>query len=89
MTEAKETGIMLSLHLKATMMKVSDPIMFGHAVTVYFKDVFAKHADLFKDLGVDERNGLGDVYAKIANLPLIKKQQSKQIFKRFTQHVLA
>lgn len=69
MTNAKENNIMLSLHLKATMMKVSDPIMFGHAVTVYFKDVFAKHADLFKELGVDERNGLGDVYAKIANLP--------------------
>ena len=73
MTEAKENNIMLSLHLKATMMKVSDPIMFGHAVTVYFKDVFAKHADLFKELGVDERNGLGDVYAKIANLPADQK----------------
>ncbi len=73
MTEAKENNIMLSLHLKATMMKVSDPIMFGHAVTVYFKDVFAKHADLFKELGVDERNGLGDVYAKIANLPAEQK----------------
>ncbi|TEW53746.1 NADP-dependent isocitrate dehydrogenase [Psychromonas sp. RZ22] len=73
MTEAKENNIMLSLHLKATMMKVSDPIMFGHAVTVYFKDVFAKHADLFKELGVDERNGLGDVYAKIASLPADQK----------------
>ena len=73
MTEAKENNIMLSLHLKATMMKVSDPIMFGHAVTVYFKDVFAKHADLFKELGVDERNGLGDVYAKIASLPAEQK----------------
>ncbi|WP_413692695.1 NADP-dependent isocitrate dehydrogenase [Psychromonas sp. KJ10-2] len=73
MTAAKEDNIMLSLHLKATMMKVSDPIMFGHAVTVYFKDVFAKHADLFKELGVDERNGLGDVYAKIATLPADQK----------------
>ena len=73
MTEAKENNIMLSLHLKATMMKVSDPIMFGHAVTVYFKDVFAKYADLFKQIGVDERNGLGDVYAKIANLPAAQK----------------
>ena len=75
MTEAKENNIMLSLHLKATMMKVSDPIMFGHAVTVYFKDVFAKHADLFKELGVDERNGLGDVYAKIANIDAAKKAE--------------
>jgi isocitrate dehydrogenase len=75
MTEAKENNIMLSLHLKATMMKVSDPIMFGHAVTVYFKDVFAKHADLFKEIGVDERNGLGDVYAKIANIDAAKKAE--------------
>jgi len=75
MTDAKENNIMLSLHLKATMMKVSDPIMFGHAVTVYFKDVFTKHADLFKELGVDERNGLGDVYAKIANIDAAKKAE--------------
>lgn len=73
MADAKEKGLMLSLHLKATMMKVSDPIMFGHAVTVYFKDVFEKYADLFKELGVDERNGLGDVYAKIASLPSDQK----------------
>lgn len=65
MTKAKESGIMLSLHLKATMMKVSDPIMFGHAVKVYFKDVFAKHAALFAELGVNANNGLGDVYDKI------------------------
>jgi len=75
MTDAFDNNIMLSLHLKATMMKVSDPIMFGHAVTVYFKDVFAKHADLFAELGVDERNGLGDVYAKIATLPEAKKAE--------------
>ncbi|MCP5078337.1 MAG: NADP-dependent isocitrate dehydrogenase, partial [Psychromonas sp.] len=61
--------------LKATMMKVSDPIMFGHAVTVYYKDVFAKHAELFKEIGVDERNGLGDVYAKIENIDAAKKAQ--------------
>ncbi|GAB3294451.1 NADP-dependent isocitrate dehydrogenase [Pseudidiomarina andamanensis] len=66
---AKEQGVLLSLHLKATMMKVSDPIMFGHAVKVYFADVFAKHADLFKELGVDATNGFGDVLAKIAELP--------------------
>jgi len=67
--DAKEKGVLLSLHLKATMMKVSDPIMFGHAVEVYFKDVFEKYADTFAKLGVDTKNGLGDVYAKIANLP--------------------
>merc|ERR1711865_866779 len=67
--EAKELGIMFSLHLKATMMKISDPIMFGHCVRVYFKDVFAKHADTFAKIGVDANNGLGDVYKKLAVLP--------------------
>jgi isocitrate dehydrogenase len=66
---AKDEGVLLSLHLKATMMKVSDPIMFGHAVEVYYKDVFEKHAALFKELGVDANNGIGDVYTKIASLP--------------------
>ncbi|MCP4001564.1 MAG: NADP-dependent isocitrate dehydrogenase [Gammaproteobacteria bacterium] len=66
---AKEEGVLLSLHLKATMMKVSDPIIFGHAVTVFFADVFEKHADKFAELGVDANNGLGDVYTKIAGLP--------------------
>lgn len=64
--EAKAEGVLLSAHLKATMMKVSDPIIFGAIVEVYFADVFAKYADLFKDLNIDTRNGLGDVYAKIA-----------------------
>ncbi|WP_417689765.1 NADP-dependent isocitrate dehydrogenase [Pseudidiomarina sp.] len=67
--KAKEEGVLLSLHLKATMMKVSDPIMFGHAVKVYFKELFDKHGDLFKELGVDATNGFGDVLAKIADLP--------------------
>lgn len=69
MTDAKNNDVMLSLHLKATMMKVSDPVMFGHAVSVYFKDVFEKYADTFEKLGVNPANGLGDVYAKIASLP--------------------
>ncbi|MES2454760.1 MAG: NADP-dependent isocitrate dehydrogenase [Bacteroidota bacterium] len=64
--EANAAGILLSAHLKATMMKVSDPIIFGAIVEVYFADVFAKYAELFKELNVDTRNGLGDVYAKIA-----------------------
>lgn len=73
--QAKEQGILLSLHLKATMMKVSDPIMFGHAVTVFFKDTFAKHAATFKEIGVDANNGLGDVYAKIQSLPEEKRAE--------------
>ncbi|MBF9253461.1 NADP-dependent isocitrate dehydrogenase [Pontibacter sp. 172403-2] len=67
--DAKEKDVLLSLHLKATMMKVSDPIMFGHAVTVFFKDVFEKYAETFEQLGVDPNNGLGDVFAKIKTLP--------------------
>ncbi|ATP59351.1 isocitrate dehydrogenase (NADP(+)) [Pedobacter ginsengisoli] len=67
--EAKAAGVLLSAHLKATMMKVSDPIIFGAIVEVYFADVFAKYADLFKELNIDTRNGLGDVYAKIAGNP--------------------
>ncbi|MDX8384122.1 MAG: NADP-dependent isocitrate dehydrogenase, partial [Ghiorsea sp.] len=72
--DAQTKGVLLSLHLKATMMKVSDPIMFGHAVTVYFKDVFEKYADLFAELGVDANNGLGDMYNKIAALPDAQRQ---------------
>jgi isocitrate dehydrogenase len=67
--ETKQAGVLLSAHLKATMMKVSDPIIFGAIVEVYFADVFAKYADLFASLNVDTRNGLGDVYAKIAGTP--------------------
>ena len=67
--DAKARGVLLSLHLKATMMKVSDPIMFGHMVKIYYKSVFDKHGELFAKLGVDANNGIGDVYAKIASLP--------------------
>ena len=67
--EAKAQGVLLSLHLKATMMKVSDPIMFGHAVAAYYHDVFAAHAKAFAALGVDPDNGIGDVYNKIESLP--------------------
>jgi isocitrate dehydrogenase len=73
--DAKATGVLLSLHLKATMMKVSDPIMFGHAVTVFYKDVFEKHAALIKELGVNVNNGLGDLYAKIQKLPEAQKAE--------------
>ncbi|ANW96150.1 isocitrate dehydrogenase [Wenyingzhuangia fucanilytica] len=64
--DAKANGVLLSLHMKATMMKVSDPIIFGAIVEVFYKDVFEKYADLFAELGVTATNGLGDVYAKIA-----------------------
>lgn len=73
--DAKSSGVLLSLHLKATMMKVSDPIMFGYAVTVYYKDVFEKYAAVFKELGVDPANGLGDVYEKIKRLPDAQREQ--------------
>jgi len=66
---AKKEGVLLSLHLKATMMKVSDPIMFGHCVLVFYKDVFEKHAAVIEELGVNVNNGLGDLYAKIEKLP--------------------
>ena len=66
---SKEEGVLMSLHLKATMMKVSDPIIFGHAVTVFYADVFEKHATAFEELGVDQNNGIGDVYSKIQSLP--------------------
>ena len=71
--DAKAQNILFSLHLKATMMKVSDPVLFGHAVTVFFRDVFEKHADTFAQLGVDANNGLGDVVTKIAGLPADQK----------------
>jgi len=72
---AKKQGVLLSLHMKATMMKVSDPIIFGHGVTVFFEDVFTKHEKLFNELGVNANNGLGDVYAKIKDLPAAQKDE--------------
>lgn len=67
--DAKAKGVLFSIHMKATMMKVSDPIIFGAAVDVFYKDVFTKYATLFSELGIDTKNGLGDVYAKIAGRP--------------------
>lgn len=72
---AKEEGVLFSLHMKATMMKVSDPIIFGHGVTVFFEEAFEKHADTFKEIGVNPNNGLGDVYAKIKSLPADKQKE--------------
>ena len=73
--DAAARGVLFSLHLKATMMKVSDPIMFGHAVTAYYGDVFDKHAAVFEELGIDANNGIGDVYAKIDALPQQKQDE--------------
>jgi len=73
--DAKEQGVLLSVHLKATMMKVSDPIIFSHVVQVFFKDLFAKYDDLFDELGVDTRSGFGDVLSKIATLPAEKRAE--------------
>ncbi|HEY5932372.1 MAG TPA: NADP-dependent isocitrate dehydrogenase, partial [Nitrospira sp.] len=67
--DAKKQGVLFSIHMKATMMKVSDPKIFGHAVTVYYKDVFEKHGETLKKLGVDPDNGIGDLYTKIKALP--------------------
>ncbi|MDX9960542.1 MAG: NADP-dependent isocitrate dehydrogenase [Aliarcobacter sp.] len=72
---AKDEDVLLSLHLKATMMKVSDPIMFGFAVKVYFKDLIAKHSELFEKIGVNFNNGIGDLYAKLDSLDASKKAE--------------
>lgn len=76
--DAKDKGVLFSVHLKATMMKVSDPVIFGHVVTVFFEEVFHKYETEFKEIGVDPTNGLGDVYNKISKLPEAK---SKAILK--------
>ncbi|GAA7761525.1 isocitrate dehydrogenase [Cupriavidus sp. SHE] len=75
MEDARKTGVMLSLHVKATMMKVSHPIVFGHAVKVFYKDAFAKHQKLFDELGVNVNNGLVDLYTKIETLPESKREE--------------
>ena len=75
LNDAKETGVMFSLHVKATMMKVSHPIVFGHAVRVFYKDAFAKYGELFDELGINVNNGMGDLYAKIETLPSAKKEE--------------
>ncbi|KDE39320.1 Isocitrate dehydrogenase [NADP] [Nitrincola lacisaponensis] len=78
LNDCKESGVMWSLHVKATMMKVSHPIVFGHAVTVYYKDLFEKHGELFKELGVNPNNGLNSVYEKIKSLPHSKQEEIEE-----------
>jgi isocitrate dehydrogenase len=73
--DARETGVMFSLHVKATMMKVSHPIVFGHCVRIFYKDAFEKHAELFEELGVNVNNGMSNLYDKIAKLPESKREE--------------
>lgn len=73
--EAKKDGVLLSLHLKATMMKISDPIMFGHAVSVYFKEPLEKHAETLKEIGANVNNGMMDVLEKLEKLPDVKRKE--------------
>lgn len=73
--DAKAKGILFSIHLKATMMKVSDPIIFGHAVSVFYKDLFEKHADTLNELGVDPNNGMGDLLSQLQELPEGKRKE--------------
>ncbi len=75
--KARSQGLLFSLHLKATMMKVSDPILFGHAVSVYYADVLSKYESVFDELGVNLKNGIGDLYAKIENLPKEEQEEIK------------
>ena len=73
--DAKEKNVLFSLHMKGTMMKVSDPIIFGHAVKVFFKDVFEKYSDILNEIGVDVNNGLGNLLSKIQELPEVKRKE--------------
>ncbi|KZY74508.1 isocitrate dehydrogenase [Oleiphilus sp. HI0071] len=82
MEGAKRANILFSLHVKATMMKVSHPIVFGHAVTVYFKDVFEKHAETFEKLGVNPNNGLSNVHQKIQELPYSQRSEIEEDIRR-------
>jgi isocitrate dehydrogenase len=76
--DARKTGVMFSLHVKATMMKVSHPIVFGHCVKIFYKDAFEKHAKLFEELGVNVNNGMANLYDKIATLPQSKQDEIKR-----------
>jgi isocitrate dehydrogenase len=86
MEDAYETGVMFSLHVKATMMKVSHPIVFGHAVKVFYKDAFAKHQELFDELGVNVNNGLSDLYSKIESLPGTQRDEIIEDLHRCHEH---
>ncbi|WP_415884516.1 NADP-dependent isocitrate dehydrogenase [Neptuniibacter sp. QD34_54] len=84
--DAQETGVMWSLHVKATMMKVSHPIVFGHAVTVFYKELFDEYGDFFEELGVNPNNGIGSVYDKIADLPRSKREEIEEAIHACHEH---
>jgi len=84
--DAKETGILFSLHVKATMMKVSHPIVFGHAVRMFYKDAFAKHGALFDSLGINVNNGMADLYNKIADLPASQREEIERDLHACQEH---
>jgi isocitrate dehydrogenase len=86
MEDAYKTGVMFSLHVKATMMKVSHPIVFGHAVKIFYKDAFAKHQELFDELGVNVNNGLSDLYSKIESLPASQRDEIIEDLHRCHEH---
>jgi isocitrate dehydrogenase len=86
MQDAKDSGVMWSLHVKATMMKVSHPIVFGHAVTVFYKELFDKYQDLFDELGVNPNNGIGSVYDKISTLPTSKREEIEEAIHECLEH---
>src|ERR1700741_979434 len=86
MEDARKTGVMFSLHVKATMMKISHPIVFGHAVKTFYKDAFAKHQALFDELGVNVNNGLSDLYSKIEALPGTQRDEIIEDLHRCHEH---
>ncbi|MGH1460666.1 MAG: NADP-dependent isocitrate dehydrogenase [Neptuniibacter sp.] len=84
--DAQETGVMWSLHVKATMMKVSHPIVFGHAVTVFYKELFEQYGELFDELGVNPNNGIGSVYDKISTLPRSQREEIEEAIHACHEH---
>ncbi|WP_230657119.1 NADP-dependent isocitrate dehydrogenase [Psychrobacter sp. I-STPA10] len=86
MEDCREAGILFSLHVKATMMKVSHPIVFGHAVRIYYKDAFEKHGEFFDELGINVNNGMADLYNKIAELPASKREEIEQDLHACQEH---
>lgn len=86
MEDCRDAGILFSLHVKATMMKVSHPIVFGHAVRIYYKDAFAKHGELFDELGINVNNGMADLYDKIKTLPASKREEIEQDLHACQEH---
>ena len=84
--DAKDKGVLFSLHMKATMMKVSDPIIFGHAVKVFFADLFQKHGDTFKEIGVDVKNGFGNLVNKVNELPEAQRKEIEADIQKAFEH---